>query len=156
MTRAIVGGGAVAPLLLRIKLADRDAELGARLQHPRSGAEQGEVLVVGRLDQAIEHGIVKHLPPVAIVLPVRPHGGVVRFEVFFSDGRDGRREIRPDRAARERRRQMTAIDGERAARHPAASRILADEGQARRHCTIPRVTAGRRANGFNHWTEARS
>ena len=78
MAWPVIGGEAIAALLLRIEFADGDAEFGPRLQHTRPGAEKGEVLIIGRLDQAIEHGIVERLPPVAIILPVCFHRRVVR------------------------------------------------------------------------------
>ena len=71
VARLVIGRQSNALLRLRKELADRDAELGPRLQHPRPGAEQRQVLVIGDLDQAIERGIVEHLPPVAVFLLAR-------------------------------------------------------------------------------------
>ncbi len=58
-----VGELAARLLLLRIEVADRDAELGPCLEHPHGRPVQRQVLPVGGVDQPVESRIVQRLPP---------------------------------------------------------------------------------------------
>ena len=48
---------------LRIEIAHRDAELGARLQDAHTCRLQRQVLAVGALNQLVEDGVVEDRPP---------------------------------------------------------------------------------------------
>ena len=99
MARPVIAGKALALLLLRVELTDLDAELGARLEDLRARAEERQVLVVGDLDETIEHGIVKHPPPVAVILLGCAYRTIAPLEIFRGDRRWRGNEIRADGAA---------------------------------------------------------
>src|SRR5437773_118694 len=48
-------------------LAARDAELGARFQNAEARLAQGQVLLIGGLDEVIEDRVVEDGPPLAVV-----------------------------------------------------------------------------------------
>src|SRR6516165_1420517 len=91
MARPDVGRRALTLLYLRIELADRYAQLGARFEHLGARADQSEVLIIGDLDQPIEHRVMKDLPPVAILLIAGVDRSVARFEKPFLGHRSRRR-----------------------------------------------------------------
>jgi len=93
---------ALTLLYLRIELADRNAKLGTRSENLGTGADQGEVLIVGDLDQPVEHRVMEHLPPVAVFLISGFDRRISGFEPFGGDWRRRRGEIRPDRATEAR------------------------------------------------------
>ena len=91
-------GGPAQLLGLRVELADRHAELGARFQHPRARFHQRQVLVVGEVDQAVERRVAERRPPALIVLAVRLDSRETGVLPAGLDRRLRRDEIRPDRA----------------------------------------------------------
>jgi hypothetical protein len=89
-------------LLLRGERADRQPELGARLQHPHAGHAQVEVLPVGGLDQLLQDRVAEHGPPAAIRLPRGVERGIAG---ALPLRRPRRRVVRPDHAAGEQPRE---------------------------------------------------
>src|SRR5215472_1937820 len=100
-----VGCCALALLYLRIELADRYAQLGARFEHLGARADESEVLIVGDLDQPVENRVVEHFPPVPILLISRIDRRVVGFEPFVRNRSRGRGEIGTDKAAAAQEKQ---------------------------------------------------
>src|SRR6516165_12094439 len=89
---------ALALLYLRIELADRYTQLGARFEHLGARADQSEVLIIGDLDQPVENRVMEHPPPVPILLVSRIDGRVVGFEPLLRNRSRGRGEVRADHA----------------------------------------------------------
>jgi hypothetical protein len=87
MTRPDVGYLTSALLHLGIELADRDPQLRTRLENLGTGADQRQVLIVRNLDQPVEHWIMEHLPPVAVLLISGFDRRIIGFEPFGSDRR---------------------------------------------------------------------
>src|SRR5215831_18332651 len=77
---------ALALLYLRIELTDRNAQLRARFEHLSTCPYQSQVLIIGSLDQAVEHRVVEHLPPIPIFLISRIDRGVACFEPLVRNG----------------------------------------------------------------------
>src|SRR5215469_12300064 len=112
---------ALALLYLRIKLADRYAQLGARFEHLGAGADQSEVLIIGDLDQSVENRVVEHLPPIPIFLIPRIDRRVVCFEPFLGDRRRRRSKVRADQtpgAAKRHKDSQSSKPQNRPARLP--------------------------------------
>ena len=94
-------------LRLREQFADGDASASPSLEDPRPGDTQCEVLLIRRIDQVIEDGVVEDLPPlgqlgrlaldtrVGGVDPLRSHRGRRRSVV----GPDFKAVVRPLRQA---------------------------------------------------------
>ena len=57
-------------LLLREQISGCDTPLGPGFDDPLAGDLEREVLLVGRVHQLVEHGVLKHGPPVAVVGPL--------------------------------------------------------------------------------------
>ena len=74
-------------LRLRVELADGDAKCRPRLEHPGAGRHQGQVLLVGDIDQAIQRGVVEHCPPLLVFLMVRLNGCVAGLEPSVGERR---------------------------------------------------------------------
>src|SRR5215472_16521583 len=100
-----VGCCALALLYLRIELADRYAQLGARFEHLGARADESEVLIVGDLDQPVENRVVEHFPPVPILLISRIDRRVVGFEPFLGNRRRRRSKVWADQTPGAAKRQ---------------------------------------------------
>src|SRR5215467_9467254 len=87
---------ALTLLYLRIELADRYTQLGARFEHVGARADQSEVLIVGDFDQPVENRVVEHFPPLAVLLISRLDRRIVGFEPLLRDRSRGRGEIGAD------------------------------------------------------------
>src|SRR5215472_4722041 len=118
---------ALALLHLWVEFADGDTQLGPRFEHLSSGADQGKVLIVGDLDQPIEHRVMKDLPPVAILLIAGVDRRVAGFEPFLGHRGRRRRKIGPDHTTDALKQQRCGehmpTDGVYANRHASASLI---------------------------------
>src|SRR6516162_3512529 len=88
---------ALALLYLRIELADRYTQLGARFEHLGARADQSQVLIISDFDQPVENRVVEHFPPVSILLISRIDRRVVGFEPFVRNRSRGRGEIGADK-----------------------------------------------------------
>jgi hypothetical protein len=96
MARPDVGYRAVALLQLGIELTDRHSQLRPRFEHPGSRVDERQILVVGKLDQPVEHRVVEYFPPFVVLLVAGADRRVVGFEPFLSDWGRGRGKIRAD------------------------------------------------------------
>ncbi len=97
--------GARALLRLRKQLADRHAELRARLENPQARDLHWEVLLIGAFDEAIERRIAERAPPMPLDLPMRRHALVAALDPVLLDFGAGRNEIGSHSAAAERQTQ---------------------------------------------------
>src|SRR5215467_2585443 len=127
-----VGCRALALLYLRIELTDRNAQLCTRLENLGAGANQSKVLIIGDLDQPVEHRVVEHPPPVSILLISRIDRRVVGFEPFAGDWGRRRGEIGPNHTTGTLEQQGYSddvpSDSMRANRHASASSIYNRRG----------------------------
>jgi hypothetical protein len=89
-------GRARSLLQLRIQLSDRDPARGLSLQHPDPGDPQRQVLLVGPLDEGIEHRIVEHGPPGAVVRRLALELGLVQLHPLRGERRRRLLVVRPD------------------------------------------------------------
>ncbi len=81
---------------LREDVADADRQLGPRLQDAKSRFAECQVLVVGVVNESVEHGVVEDLPPVAHVLTFSADPLVGGVNPGVGDLGPGRAVIRPD------------------------------------------------------------
>src|SRR5215469_325212 len=124
-----VGRCALALLYLRIELADRYAQLGARFEHLGARADESEVLIVGDRDQPVENRVVEHFPPVPILLISRIDRRVVGFEPFLGNRRRRRSKVWADQTPGAAKRHK---DGQRWQSHGPRVR-LPPSGAAYKH-----------------------
>ena len=103
-TEKVLLRGAGTLLRLRIKIADRDAELRARFENFQTGDPHREILLVGALDEAIERRILERPPPVRLDVALR-HALVAALDPFVLNGRCRREEIGAHGAAAQRQSQ---------------------------------------------------
>ena len=98
-------------LLLRVELAERDAELGAGLEDADAGGAEREVLLVRQPDQVRERRVGEDVPPVPVFRARGVDRGVVGFEPLDGDVGLGRLEVGADHAAggqQEREQEMAS------------------------------------------------
>jgi len=92
-------------LLLRIELANGDAELRPRFEHADAGSAQGQILLIRGIDEPRQHGVIEHRPPI----PVFREAGVHRFVPVFNPCVSNRcwrcLEIRAEQTSFEQQRQ---------------------------------------------------
>src|SRR5438045_2108435 len=96
MARPDIGYRAAALLYLRVELADRHSKFRAGLQHPSPRVDERQVLIVGKLDQPVQHRIVEYRPPVAILLITGIDRAVVGFEPLLGDRGQRRGKVGTD------------------------------------------------------------
>src|SRR5215471_2876751 len=138
-----VGCSALALLHLRIEFTNRNAQLCARFENLGAGANQSKVLIIGDLDQPVEHRVVEHPPPVSILLISRIDRRVVGFEPFVSDRSRRRGEIGPNHTTGTLKEQGHSDDmpddSMRANRHATAPSIYKRRGPSseRKHSPSP-------------------
>src|SRR5215472_10917050 len=120
----------LALLYLRIELADCYAQLGARFEHLGARADQSEVLIIGDLDQPVENRVVKHLPPVSILLISRIDRRVLGFEPFLGNRGRRRGKIRADETSGAAKRQQHA---QPSATPQSRGQRLPSSGAAKKH-----------------------
>src|SRR5205823_13850430 len=100
MARPNIGYRTVALLHLRVELADRHSQLRPRFEYPSSRIDERQILTIRDLDQPVEHRIVKHRPPVAVLLVAGVDRWIIRFEPFLGNRDRGRGKVGTDETPR--------------------------------------------------------
>ena len=96
--------------MLRIELANGDAQPRASLQHPHPGGSQGKILLVGELDQPRQSRVIERRPPIPVLRGGEVHGFVALLKPFIGNPRWRGFEIWTQQTSLEEQRQPEEDD----------------------------------------------